>query len=162
MSSPESDVTTARDADEVTVREARIEDLAAIVDLLADAPGSGEGGDLAPYAAVFARLTAATGEVLGVAELAGQIVGSLHLSVVPGMASRGAVRAQIEDVRTLSSLRGRGIGERLFGWAFEEAGRRGASSLTVTAADNRVDQHRFYEHLGFTRTQVGFTAALGR
>lgn len=146
----------------VTVREARIEDLEAVVDLLADdSIGAGrEGGDLAPYAAAFARLTADPGEMLAVAELSGQVVGTLQLSIIPSLTRRGTTRAQIEGVRTLSSLRGRGIGETLFEWAFAQAKSRGASLVQLTSDTSRGNAHRFYEHLGFVASHTGFKKEL--
>lgn len=143
---------------EVTVRAARIEDLEAIVDLLADDPlgARREGGDLAPYAAAFARMTADPGQAQAVAELSGQVVGTLQLSIIPSLTRRGTTRAQIEGVRTLSSLRGRGIGEALFAWAFDEARRRGAGLVQLTSDTSRGNAHRFYEHLGFVASDTGF------
>ncbi len=142
------------------MREARIEDLEALVDLLAEGSGGREGGDLAPYAAAFAKVTADRGQVQAVAELGGQVVGMLQLSIVPGLAGRGLVRAQIEGVHTLSSLRGRGIGDELFAWAVAEAGRRGAAVVHVAAGRDRVNEHRYYAHLGFDHTHLGFTKNL--
>ncbi len=146
----------------VTVREARIEDLAAIVDLLADDPLGvrREGGDLAPYAAAFARMTADRNQIQAVAELGGQVVGTLQLSLIPSLTRRGATRAQIEGVRTLSTLRGRGIGEELLGWALSTAKARGAGLVQLTSDSTRGNAHRFYERLGFVASHVGFKLEL--
>lgn len=142
----------------LSVRAARIEDLEAIVDLLADDPlgARREGGDLAPYAAAFARMTADRGQVQAVAELGGQVVGTLQLSIIPSLTRRGTTRAQIEGVRTLSTLRGKGIGEALFAWALDEARRRGAGLVQLTSDTSRGNAHRFYERLGFVPSHTGF------
>ena len=103
-----------------------------------------EGGDLAPYAAAFARMTADRGQVQAVAELGGQVVGTLQLSIIPSLTRRGTTRAQIEGVRTLSTLRGKGIGEALFAWALDEARRRGAGLVQLTSDTSRGNAHRFY------------------
>ncbi|GAB48962.1 GNAT family N-acetyltransferase [Mobilicoccus pelagius] len=146
------------------MRPARIEDLEEIVDLLADDPLGArvEGGDLAPYAAAFARITADHGQIQAVAELGGQVVGTMQLSIIPSLTRRGTTRAQIEGVSTLSSLRGKGIGETLFAWAFDEARRHGATLVQLTSETARGNAHRFYEHLGFAPSHVGFTKPLGR
>ena len=156
--------TAAGGVPEVTVREARIEDLEAIVDLLADDPAGArtEGGDLAPYAAAFARMTADHGQTQAVAELGGQIVGTMQLSIIPSLTRRGTTRAQIEGIHTLSSLRGKGIGEALFAWAFEQARSRGATLIQLTSESERTNAHRFYEHLGFVSGLTGFTMQLVR
>lgn len=148
----------SEDAERVVVREGRIEDLEAVVGLLADDDlgATREGGDLAPYAAAFARMIADRNQIQAVAELGGQIVGTLQLSIIPGLARRGATRAQIEGVRTLSTLRGRGIGEDLFTWALETARAKGATLVQLTSDASRTNAHRFYERLGFEATHVGF------
>lgn len=150
------------EAPTLSVRPARIEDLEAIVDLLADDPlgARREGGDLAPYAAAFARMTAERGQVQAVAELGGQVVGTLQLSIIPSLTRRGTTRAQIEGVRTLSTLRGKGIGEALFAWALDEARRRGAGLVQLTSDVSRGNAHRFYEHLGFVPSHTGFKLEL--
>lgn len=150
------------DSSSLRVRTARIEDLAAIVDLLADDPIAArrEGGDLASYAAAFARITADPGQCQAVAELGGQVVGTLQLSIIPSLTRCGTTRAQIEGVRTLSTLRGKGIGEALFTWALGEARRRGAGLVQLTSHVSRGNAHRFYEHLGFVPSHTGFTLEL--
>lgn len=149
--------------DGLSVREARIEDLAELVDLLADDAlgASREGGDLAPYAAAFARITADPNQVQAVADLGGQIVGTLQLSIIPGLTRRGTTRAQIEGLRTLSTLRGRGIGEALVGWAVQESRRRGAGLLQLTSDSTRTNAHRFYERFGFVGNHLGMKLDLG-
>ena len=146
----------------ITVREARIEDLAAIADLLADDPLAArrEGGDLAPYAAAFARMTADPHQIQVVAELGGQVGGTLQLSLIPSLTRRGTTRAQIDGVRTLSTLRGKGIGEALLGWALRTAKERGAGLVQLTSDASRGNAHRFYEHLGFVASHTGFKLEL--
>lgn len=159
---PAPPATLATDGPALTVRQARIEDLAALVDLLSDdVPGAGrEGADLAPYAAAFARITADPGQIQAVAELGGQVVGTMQLSIIPGLTGGGMTRAQIEGVRTLSTLRGRGIGEALFEWALSTARARGARLVQLTSDSSRVNAHRFYERLGFVAGHTGFTLEL--
>lgn len=147
-------------AAELLVRPARIEDLREVVDVLADGSRHPEGGDLAPYAAAFARIVADRHQTFVVADLGGQVVGTLQLTLIPGLTRRGATRAQVGSVRTLSALRGRGIGEALLSWAVGEARARGASVLQLTSHTQRGNAHRFYERLGFVPSHVGFTLAL--
>lgn len=147
-----------------TVRAARIEDLQQIVDLLADDEfgAAREGGDLAPYAAGFARITADRNQIQVVAELSGQVVGTLQLSFIPSLSRRGATRAQIGGVRTLSSMRGRGIGEVLVNWALQEAREAGAVIVQLTSESTRVNAHRFYERFGFVGSHLGMKLDLRR
>ncbi|MFG2041769.1 GNAT family N-acetyltransferase [Dactylosporangium sp. NPDC048998] len=144
---------------ELRIRRAAGADVPAIVALLADDPlGAGRESpdDLAPYRAAFAALDADPNQVLVVAERAGRVVGTLQLTVLPGLARRGAARGQIEAVRAARDERGGGVGAMLMRWAIDEARRRGCRLVQLTSDVARPDAHRFYERLGFAATHVGF------
>lgn len=147
----------------VTLRQARDVDLAAIVALLADDHlGSTREttGDLAPYERALAALTADPNQFVLAAESNGQIVGTLQLTIVPGLARAGATRAIVEGVRVSAAERGEGIGVLMFDWVFDTARERGASLVQLTSDNSRVDAHRFYERMGFEPSHVGFKRAL--
>lgn len=118
-------------------------------------------GDPERYETAFDAVAADPAQLLVVATTAdGEVVGTLQLTFIPGLARRGALRAQIEAVRVASSARGAGLGETLLRWAVEESRRRGAALVQLTSDAARPDAHRFYERLGFTATHVGFKLAL--
>jgi GNAT superfamily N-acetyltransferase len=83
-------------------------------------------------------------------------VGTFHqLSFLPGLARRGALRAQIEAVRVAASQRGGGLGAAMMTWAIDEARRRGCSLVQLTSDKNRTEAHRFYASLGFAASHEG-------
>ena len=144
---------------DVLFRRAGIDDLPAIVALLAEDPlgASRETpDDPAPYLAAFERLAADPNQRLLVAERAGEVVGTLQLTLIPGLSRRGATRTVIEAVRVRSSERGSGLGTLLIEHAIEESRSLGADLAQLTSDATRVDAHRFYERLGFTGSHVGF------
>ena len=63
-------------------------------------------------------------------------------------------------MRVRHDQRSRGLGAALFGWAIEEARRRGCALVQLTTDTSRADAHRFYERLGFVEVgrmgKVGF------
>ncbi|HKD89893.1 MAG TPA: GNAT family N-acetyltransferase, partial [Streptosporangiaceae bacterium] len=97
---------------------------------------------------------------LVVAEQAGEIVGTMQLSFLPGLARRGALRAQIEAVRVAESNQGSGLGSAMIGWAIDEARRRGCALVQLTTDKSRRDAHRFYQRLGFVASHEGMKLAL--
>jgi GNAT superfamily N-acetyltransferase len=146
----------------VTVRPAVRDDVPAIVAMLADDPLGAtreRPGDPA-YPAAFDALAADPRQALVVAELAGEVVGTLQLTFIPGLSRLGATRAQVEAVRVRSDQRGAGIGRVLVGWAIEQARTRGAAVVQLTSDASRVDAHRFYARLGFTPSHVGMKLTL--
>jgi len=151
-------------SEELTIRRAAAEDLPALVALLADDPlGSSREtpDDPAPYRAAFERITADPQHYLAVAERAGRIVGTLQLTLVPGLSRRGATRAIVEAVRVHADERGAGLGSALMTWAVEESRRLGAELVQLTSDASRTDAHRFYERLGFVPSHIGFKLPLG-
>ena len=144
------------------LREARREDVPEIVALLADdAIGSGREGpaDDAYYAA-FALIAADQRNQLLVAEAGGRIVGTLQLTMIPGLSRHGMVRAQIEGVRVSSDQRGKGLGGRMIEWAIEVARAQGCGLVQLTSDKRRPDAVRFYESLGFTASHEGLKLPL--
>jgi GNAT superfamily N-acetyltransferase len=95
-----------------------------------------------------------------VAEMAGRIVGTLHLIFIPSLSFQGGLRAQIESVRVDEPLRGQGIGKQMMEWVIERARQRGAHVVQLTTHNTRTDAHRFYERLGFKGSHLGMKISL--
>jgi GNAT superfamily N-acetyltransferase len=147
----------------VTLREAATDDLPEVVALLAaDQLGiQRESADeLAPYRTAFDAITADPTHLLVVAVDGGRIIGTMQLSFIPGLARRGAWRAQIEAVRVHEAARNRGVGARMIEWAVEVARNRGCALVQLTTDKRRTDAHRFYERLGFVASHEGMKLAL--
>jgi GNAT superfamily N-acetyltransferase len=151
---------------EVMLREAAAADVPAVVELLAaDQLGASRDGvrsdaDLAAYTAAFRAIDADPAHLLVVAESAGQIVGTMQLSFLPGLARRGALRAQLEAVRVAESSRRSGLGAAMMEWAIEEARRRGCAVVQLTSDKARTEAHRFYRRLGFVSSHEGMKLKL--
>ncbi|TJW81041.1 MAG: GNAT family N-acetyltransferase [Mesorhizobium sp.] len=146
---------------EIEFRRAQAHDLPAIVALLADdALGAGredQSTPLAPsYLDAFSAIEADPNQLLAVAVEAGQLVGTLQLSFIPGISRKGAWRGQIEGVRVAS----RGVGKRMIEWAVEECRSLNCSFVQLTTDKSRREAHAFYEGQGFTASHLGYKMAL--
>lgn len=146
-------------------RTAGLDDLPAIIALLADDALGREREVLANppdlrYIAAFEAICADANQRLVVAELQGQVVGTLQLSFVPGLSHTGAWRGQIESVRIAQTLRGAGAGQQMMEWAVAQCRERGCSVVQLTTDKSRADAHRFYEKLGFVPSHLGFKRKL--
>ena len=144
------------------LRRAQRGDLAALVALIAadslraaeETPGP-EGSE--SYERAFDAIDADAAQTLTVLETAdGRLVGTMQLTVIPGLARRGATRMQIEAVRVSEELRGLGLGSAMIEWAIGRAREDGVSLVQLTSDARRADAHRFYERLGFAASHVGF------
>ncbi|MFE1170922.1 GNAT family N-acetyltransferase [Streptomyces sp. NPDC058773] len=148
---------------DIEIRRATESDLPAIIGMLADDPLGAireAPDDLAPYRAAFEALASDPQQHLVVAVRAGQPVGTLQLTVVPGLSRRGATRSIIEGVRIHRDERGGGLGTRLIEWAVEESRTLGCQVVQLTSDATRIDAHRFYERLGFEASHLGFKLPL--
>ncbi|MEU6550679.1 GNAT family N-acetyltransferase [Streptomyces sp. NPDC046915] len=149
--------------DHFEIRAAVADDIPAVVGMLADDPLGAQRespDDLTPYLTAFKRLDADPNQHLVVAEREGRVVGTLQLTIIPGLSRRGATRSIIEGVRIHADERGSGLGTRLIEWAIEESRRLGCQLVQLTSDSTRTDAHRFYERLGFTASHVGFKLPL--
>ncbi|MFH7593886.1 GNAT family N-acetyltransferase [Streptomyces racemochromogenes] len=148
---------------DLSIRPATEADLPAIVALLADDPLGAtreSPDDLAPYAAALRRLTDDPHQHVVVAVRGERVVGTLQLTIVPGLSRRGATRSIIEGVRVHTDERGSGLGTRFIEWAVDRSREEGCRLVQLTSDVTRTDAHRFYERLGFTPSHVGFKLQL--
>ena len=151
---------------QVVLREATEADVPELVALLAaDQLGrhrehAGDAAELEPYLAAFRAIDLDPQHLLVVAELDGSVVGTLQLSFLPGLARRGAWRAQVEAVRVGDAFRSRGLGAAMMTWSIAEARRRGCALVQLTSDKTRGDAHRFYRRLGFDASHDGFKLRL--
>ncbi|MFJ4829664.1 GNAT family N-acetyltransferase [Streptomyces sp. NPDC088747] len=148
---------------DLEIRAAVPEDVPAIVAMLADDPLGAQRespDDLTPYLAALERLSGDVNQHLVVAVREGRVVGTLQLTVVPGLSRKGATRSIIEGVRVHADERGGGLGTRLIEWSIEESRRQDCQLVQLTSDASRTDAHRFYERLGFTASHVGFKLPL--
>ncbi len=145
------------------MRRATADDVPALVSMLADDHlGSRRESPEAPeaYRPAFDRIDADSNQHLMVAERDGRTVGTLQLTVIPGLSRRGATRALIEAVRVHADSRGSGLGSQLIEWAIAEARRQGCVLIQLTSDATRIEAHRFYERLGFEASHLGFKMQL--
>ncbi|MEU1020945.1 GNAT family N-acetyltransferase [Streptomyces sp. NPDC005900] len=148
---------------DLEIRPAVADDLPAIVEMLADDPLGAtreSPDDLTPYTTAFRRLADDPNQHLVVAVREGRVVGTLQLTIVPGLSRKGATRSIIEGVRVHADERGSGLGTRFIEWAVDESRRQGCQLVQLTSDVTRIDAHRFYERLGFTASHVGFKLQL--
>ena len=148
------------DLSNLQFRPATRADVPAIVHLLAeDELGSQRERYETPlpqtYFAAFEAIQTDPNQELIVAELNGEVVGTLQLMYLPSLSYQGGTRAQVQSVRVLQGLRGQGIGARMMTWAIERARQRGCHLMQLTSHKSRAGAHRFYEKLGFSASHIG-------
>lgn len=148
-----------------TLRRAEPSDVRPIVELIAADPlrASVDSGGIEhweSYDRAFREIDADPAQLLVAVVTAGnEVVGTMQLTFIPGLARAGATRMQIEAVRVRQDLRGRGLGGAMITWAIDEARGRGAQLVQLTSDESRVEAHRFYARLGFDASHVGFKLA---
>jgi GNAT superfamily N-acetyltransferase len=150
---------------DLTVREALLDDLPAIVAMLADdALGAARENPTTPleraYLDGFAAIEADPNHQLLVGSLGAEIVATLQVTFLPGLSHRGMWRGQVESVRVASAHRGKGLGAAIMAEAVARCRARGCGLVQLGTAISRTDAHRFYARLGFERSHYGFKMTL--
>lgn len=146
-------------------RDARLEDLATIIAMLADDERGALREDPSlplkdSYIEAFEAIDNSPMNHLIVGEIGFVVVACLQLTFTPGLSYQGGLRATIEEVRVASHLRGGGIGAKLIDHACMMARWRGCNLVQLTSNKARLDSHRFYKRLGFANSHEGFKLEL--
>lgn len=136
------------------IREARPDDLPAIVALLADDPLGATreqaAGDLVAYRAAFEEIAADPAQrILVLTSGDDTVIGVLQLTFLRCLTHGGGRRAQIEGVRVTADRRGGGLGEMLIGEAIRLAREAGCHLVQLTTDRRRPRALAFYQRLGF-------------
>lgn len=142
-------------------RDARADDLAAIVALLHDDPlGKKREKVTDPiqqsYWDAFAAITADPRSKLIVVERDRRVVGTMQLTFIPALTHQGAERLLLEAVNVGRDFRAQGIGSAMMRWAIDAAKARGCRFVMLTSHKSRRRAHEFYKRIGFQKTHAGF------
>ena len=150
---------------EIIFRVAAYADVSSIIRLLAD----DELGSLREkfekpipksYYSAFELIDTDPNHELIVAELDGEVIGTLHIMFLSSLSFQGGLRAQVESVRVDRHHQNKGIGGEIMKWAIQRAKDRNAHIVQLTTHKSRADAHRFYERLGFKGTHLGMKLSL--
>jgi GNAT superfamily N-acetyltransferase len=93
------------------------------------------------------------------AQSASEVVGLLSAELVPYFPS-GSTICRVTGLVVSAHHRGQGVGEELLAGAADFARKHHCSGIEITSAEHRLDAHRFYQRLGFSRTSFRFFRAL--
>lgn len=147
------------------IRRATLSDLTRIIAIYAMDPLTGSEDILRKesqfrYASAFHIIDADPNQLLLVAEVDGQIIGTLQVTCIQHLISHAFRRAVIEAVFVDPAHQGRGAGRCLIKAANDWAHSKGCVSLELTSNKKRADAHRFYEKTGFTASHEGYKRAV--
>ncbi len=145
-------------------RDARPEDIETI--LILSHAGDARGAKTPPldpgsltdprYRAAFDAIAASPHHRLIVAVRNEEILGTLQISIIPGLPRFGMSRGLLENVHIRADQRGNGLGSIMVAWAIDRCREAGCGLVQLTSNKVRLDAHRFYKKLGFEASHEGF------
>ena len=146
-------------------RRATEADVPAIIAMLADdilgaARETGSPESLPKYLTAFRAIDADPNQFLLVVENGAEIVGTLQLTFIAGLARAGLKRGLVEAVRVARDRRGQKIGEAMIAWTLEKCRLERCGIVQLTTDKSRKDAHRFYDRLGFEPSHIGYKMML--
>lgn len=141
----------------LAVRQASDQDLPQLFDLYRhlnpeDAPPPAS--DVAR--GILKQLSRYEGSGVFVGEVAGTLVASCTLIVIPNLTRGGNPYGLIENVVTHTDFRQHGFGRRLLDHAAEAAWEAGCYKLMLMTGSHRPEVLRFYQDAGFEQSKTGF------
>ncbi len=146
---------------DVDIREAKEQDLPAIMDLYKQFDASdGEQLSIEEARQTFKKLNAYPDCKLYVAVKDEQIVGTFVLLIMDSLAHRGKPAGIVEDVVVDEQWRRKGIGKLMMQFAMDQCKRTGCSKLALSSNMQRTAAHQFYESLGFQKFGYSFRVDL--
>ena len=146
-------------SDALALRAARRDDLDALVALYVQLNPDNAGTPRDALPAIFERILATDGLEILVGELAGRIVATCYLNVIPNLTRGGRSYAVIENVVVDAALRGLGHGRTLMRHALGRAWAGGCYKVLLQTGSRDPAVLGFYEACGFSRTdKTGFVA----
>jgi GNAT superfamily N-acetyltransferase len=102
-------------------------------------------------------ITADDRQYLLAAEVAGRIIGTLTLIVIPNIGHGCKPWAAVENVVVDEEFRGQGIGSVLMAKATDLSRSVGCYKVVLSSNIVRREAHDFYRRLGWTESHVGFS-----
>ena len=93
------------------------------------------------------------------AQFASEVIGLVSAELVPYFPT-GSTICRVTALVVSTHHRGRRVGEKLVAGAVDFARQHHCSGIEITSAEHRLDAHRFYQRLGFSRTSSRFFQAL--
>jgi len=151
------------DGETFRVQRAARADIPEVVSLLSDDEigRSREVEESARYEAAYDVVARDRSQHLAVVrDRTGRIVGTMQLTVIPGLSRGGATRLQIEGLRVAADRRSRGLGTAMLEWAHDYGRARGAALAQVATDEVRTRARAFYARLGYDTKDVGLKRPL--
>ncbi|MGB3301546.1 GNAT family N-acetyltransferase [Gordonia sp. (in: high G+C Gram-positive bacteria)] len=145
------------------VQRAARADVPAIVALLSDDElgRTREGAEVERYEAAFDVIARDRSHYLAVVRDGDDaIVGTMQLTVIPGLSRGGTTRLQIEGLRVADGSRSQGLGTAMLDWAQAHSRAHGAQLVQVTTDEVRERARAFYAKAGFASEHVGLKRTL--
>lgn len=145
------------------IRKARPAELPQILNLyqdLAGVYGAADAPDISKYQDTWQQICRDERQHLLVAEIDGEIAGTLNLTVLPNLGHGGQPWAAIDNVAVAASQRSQGIGAELVAEAGRIAKEHNCYKIVLSSNLARERAHDFYRRLGWKQTHIGFSLEL--
>jgi GNAT superfamily N-acetyltransferase len=146
---------------QIVIREATIEDLSDIIELLKQ-PDMDDGEVLSIEQAefIFKKIINYPNYKVYVSVVGEKIIGTFALAIMDNLAHMGATSGLIEDVIVKTNWQGKGIGKQMMEYAVECCRKYGCYKVALSSNFKREKAHHFYESLGFKKHGYSFLLEL--
>lgn len=139
-----------------STREANRDDLSALLELYQHLAEGDKRPSLDLAEEVFEQFKTYKGSAIIVGQVAGALVASCTLVVVPNLTRGGRPYGLIENVVTHRNFRNRGFGKRVLLQAVDLAWEADCYKAMLMTGSNKRETLDFYRGVGFEQSKTGF------
>lgn len=145
----------------ITIREAKKEDIPAILSLYSEKEiDDGKVLDIDTANILFTEIMSYPDYKIYLCMHDNNIVGTFSLVILTNLAHMGAKSGLIEDVVVLEKYRSKGIGKGMMRFVIEKCREKCCYKIALSSNMKRVRAHQFYEDIGFKKHGFSFTMEL--
>jgi len=138
------------------IRTAIPDDTGQLLDIYAHLSSDNERCSLDAARLAIDKINMIDGSAIFIGEIAGSVVTTCTLIVVPNLTRGGRPYAIIENVVTHPDHRGQGLGTAILDAACDQAWSHRCYKVMLSTGSKRTSTLSFYQNAGFEQTRTGF------
>lgn len=138
---------------EVIIRRAELNDAPALQQLYRQLQPQDPILEEADFSQRLQKIIDQAGLEIFVLELAGHIVSTCFLNIIPNLTRSAKPYAVIENVVTDEAARGQGFGKRVIRYAIKQAWAAGCYKVMLMTGSKEASTHAFYQACGFSEDE---------
>ena len=146
----------------VTIRESNYDDIPSLLELLYELgrPKPQKDNELETFTKLLKNYMNEDDKKILVAQIENsKIVGMISMIFLSRL-NQNTLEMYVPELIVLPNYRSKGIGKKLINFSIELGKEKKCHRMRLESGNQRIESHKFYEHLGFENSSIFFTKNL--